>query len=65
MIILFVENHRPFATTGIDQCLRDHAVFLATTVAEAKVAIHERFDIALVDYDLPDGKVTRVERPQG
>ena len=62
MKILFVENHRLFAETVIDQFLRDHEIVLAATIAEARAAIHTEFHVALVDYDLPDGKGTDVVR---
>jgi DNA-binding response OmpR family regulator len=58
--ILFVENHQVFAETVIDQFLRDHEVVLVPTVAETKAVLSQSFDVALVDYDLPDGKGTTV-----
>jgi len=60
--ILFVENHRLFAETVIEQFLSGHEVVIATNVAEAKEMTSKAFDVALVDYDLPDGKGTAVVR---
>ncbi|WP_146647221.1 response regulator [Labilithrix luteola] len=62
MKLLFVENHRVFAQTVIDQFLANHEVVLVTTIAEAKRRLSHAFDAVLVDYDLPDGKGTEVVR---
>ncbi|MFT3697585.1 MAG: response regulator [Kofleriaceae bacterium] len=54
MRILFVDNHGEFASTVTELFLRDHDVTIVPTVAAAKA--HAGFDLALVDYDLDDGK---------
>lgn len=56
MRILFVDDHREFARTVTEQFLAEHAVIHAGSVAEAKALIAaQRFDVMLVDHDLPDG----------
>ena len=62
MKILFVENHPLFAKTVIEQFLALHEVVVVPTVAAAKAIDASTFDVALVDYDLPDGKGTDVVR---
>jgi CheY-like chemotaxis protein len=55
--LLLVENHRVFAETVAKTFLADHDVALAATVAYAVNLLRvSRFDAALVDYDLDDGK---------
>lgn len=57
MRILLVENHSVFATTVRTEFLRNHDVHIVGTVAEALSTLDaDRFDAALVDYDLDDGK---------
>jgi CheY-like chemotaxis protein len=56
MRILFVEDHREFARSVTEQFLAGHDVTLAPTVAEARSRLAaERYDVLLVDHDLPDG----------
>lgn len=64
MRVLFVEDHRVFAETVASQFLADHQVDIAESVAAARMAflVEPRYDAALVDYDLPDGKGTDVVR---
>ncbi|WP_434419230.1 response regulator [Nannocystis pusilla] len=57
MRILFVEDHLEFARTVTVQFLAEHDVTLAASVSEAKVRLAaERYDVLLVDHDLPDGR---------
>jgi len=60
--ILFVENHQLFAKTVIEEFLAGHEVVVISTVGSAKAMDMSTFDVALVDYDLPDGKGTEVVR---
>jgi len=62
MKILFVENHEVFASTVIAQFLSEHDVIVVPTIAQAMSMLSGTFDVALVDYDLPDGKGTEVVR---
>ncbi len=55
--ILFVENHSVFARTVIDAFLAEHAVEVVASIAAASEAFARReYDVALVDFDLDDGK---------
>ena len=55
--ILFVDNHPEFTATVVATFLGAHDVVVIPTIAAAKIAIRDtRFDLALVDYDLDDGK---------
>lgn len=55
--ILFVENHPHFAKVVIKQFLANHDVMVVTSVAEAKEKCRSgKYDLALVDFDLDDGK---------
>src|SRR5262245_26953521 len=57
MNILFVENQRAFAETVTSTFLAEHAVEIVPSVVAALAAVAAaRFDAALVDYDLDDGK---------
>ena len=57
MRILYVENHAVFAANVISQFLAQHAVTVASSLAEARRALEAgSFDLLLVDYDLDDGK---------
>lgn len=57
MRILFVENHAIFARTVIRQFLSTHEVVVVPSLAEAQALLAgSSFDLALVDYDLDDGK---------
>jgi DNA-binding response OmpR family regulator len=59
--ILFVENHERFAQTVIKYFLSDYFITLVPSIAEAKAALaSETFDLALIDYDLDDGKGTEL-----
>ena len=60
MKILFVENHQLFAKTVVEEFLAAHEVVVVPTVALANAIDASTFDVALVDYDLPDGKGTQV-----
>jgi len=55
MRILFVDNHREFAAVVTGAFLASHEV--VPTIAAARVALDvSTFDVALVDFDLDDGK---------
>ena len=55
--ILFVENDEDFAETVIRQYLHDQSVVVVPTISGAIDRLSKRsFDVALVDYDLDDGK---------
>jgi DNA-binding response OmpR family regulator len=55
--ILFVENAEVFARVVIEQFLSGHEVIVVPSLAGARRALAAgRFDAALVDYDLDDGK---------
>jgi len=57
MRILFVDNHSEFTSVVATSLLATHDVVIVSTVAAARDAAQgSRFDIALVDYDLDDGK---------
>lgn len=57
MNILYVENHPHFAKAVVSEFLSSHKVYVVPTIALAKNAVlAEAFDLALVDYDLDDGK---------
>jgi DNA-binding response OmpR family regulator len=57
MRILFVDNHPEFAASVTQSFLAAHDVVIVPTIAAARAAIQTaRFDVALVDYDLDDGK---------
>ncbi len=62
MKLLVVDDHTVFVETVVAQFLADCEVVVASTVAEALDALPGRFDAALVDHDLPDGKGTAVVR---
>ena len=56
--VLFVEDHRLLADSLSALLAREpdiEVVGTAGTVAEAKAMIHERPDVVLMDYHLPDG----------
>ena len=57
MRILFVENHDVFPGIVIREFLSMHEVVAAPSLAAARALLTaSRFDLALVDYDLDDGK---------
>jgi DNA-binding response OmpR family regulator len=57
--ILFVDNHPEFTRTVIAAFLGGHRVRVVATVSAATEALQgEAYDLALVDYDLDDGKGT-------
>ena len=57
MNILYVENHAVFADTVTKEFLSQHSVTIVPTLQAALQAVLEKsFDLALVDYDLDDGK---------
>jgi DNA-binding response OmpR family regulator len=57
MRILLVENHPTFAATVTTTFLAAHRVQIVATIGGAIRAITQsRFDVALVDHDLDDGK---------
>jgi hypothetical protein len=54
-----VENHPEFTATVVESFLAEHEVVIVPTISAAKEQIvGSRFDVALVDYDLDDGKAT-------
>jgi DNA-binding response OmpR family regulator len=55
--ILFVDNHAEFTATVTRAFLEWHEVNFVPTIASARRALsNHRYDVALVDYDLDDGK---------
>ncbi|MEM6291163.1 MAG: response regulator [Myxococcota bacterium] len=56
MRALYVEDHQVFARMAIERWLGEYQVCHVTTVREALAVVGEPFDLALVDFDLPDGK---------
>jgi CheY-like chemotaxis protein len=55
--ILLVENHRIFAATVATEFLASHELVTVGSVFEALDLFRgQAFDLALVDYDLDDGK---------
>jgi CheY-like chemotaxis protein len=64
MRILFVEDQRIFAETVAAQFLSAHHVVITESIAAARAAllVDAPYDVALVDYDLPDGKGTALVR---
>ena len=64
MRVLFVEDQKVFAETVASQFLASHQVDIAESIAAARAAIlaETPYDVALIDYDLPDGKGTEVVR---
>jgi len=57
MRILLVENHRIFAATVVTDFLAAHELVAVGSVFEALDHFRTRsFDVALIDYDLDDGK---------
>lgn len=57
MRILFVDNHPEFTAVVISTFLGEHEVIVVATIAGARLALETAtFDVALVDYDLDDGK---------
>lgn len=57
MKILFVDNHAEFTAVVAHAFLATHEVVIVPTVAAARAAAEaSTFDVALVDYDLDDGK---------
>jgi DNA-binding response OmpR family regulator len=64
MRILFVEDQRIFAETVASQFLSAHHVDIAESIAAARAALlaSPPYDVALIDYDLPDGKGTVLVR---
>lgn len=57
MRILFVDNHPEFTSVVTHSFLATHEVVIVPTLAAARAAAEaSEFDVALVDYDLDDGK---------
>jgi DNA-binding NarL/FixJ family response regulator len=57
MNILYVENHATFATDVTRRFLSQHTVTIVPSLAGAREALAtDIFQVALVDYDLDDGK---------
>ena len=55
--VLFVENHPEFAATVSATFLQGHALTVVPSIKSARRALSQgSFDVALVDYDLDDGK---------
>jgi DNA-binding response OmpR family regulator len=63
MRILFVDNHPEFTSLVSQSFLAAHEVTIVPTILAARAAVQAaRFDIALVDYDLDDGKGVELVR---
>lgn len=63
MRILFVDNHPEFTSLATLSFLTGHDVVIVPTIAAARAALQTpNFDIALVDYDLDDGKGVELVR---
>ena len=57
MRILYVENHSVFANNITRQFLSQHTVTIVPSLSAARQILSgNEFDLALVDYDLDDGK---------
>ena len=57
MRILYVENHQIFAANACRQFLSAHTVTVVPSLSDARRELGSvNFDLALVDYDLDDGK---------
>ena len=57
MRILFVDNHAEFTAVVAKAFLAKHELVIVPTIAAARAAAEgSDFDVALVDYDLDDGK---------
>lgn len=57
MHLLWIEDNLAFLNTVYAAFLSEHLLTIASTVAEARLALeHGTFDAILLDYDLPDGK---------
>jgi len=58
MRILFIENHSVFAKTVTQAFLADHQVKVVPSMQSALVELKSsnRYDLALIDYDLDDCK---------
>ena len=57
MKVLFVENHPEFARTVAAAFLGGHELTVVPTISAARKEINRGdYDVALVDYDLDDGK---------
>ncbi|MEO8553831.1 MAG: response regulator [Kofleriaceae bacterium] len=57
MRILFVDNHPEFTAMVTAAFLAAHDVTIVPTLVAAKAALAvDAFDVALVDFDLDDGK---------
>ncbi|AZZ94264.1 response regulator [Hahella sp. KA22] len=61
--ILYIENHPVFAATAQDVFLSDCEVTVTPDKASAMAVLEaERFDLALIDFDLDDCKGDEVTR---
>ena len=61
MKILWIENQESFVRIALKQFLSEHAVTVVPSLAAARAALSiNTYDLALVDYDLDDGKGTEV-----
>jgi DNA-binding NarL/FixJ family response regulator len=57
MRILYVENHAVFAANACREFLSAHTVTIVPSLSDARRELGSaNFDLALVDYDLDDGK---------
>jgi DNA-binding NtrC family response regulator len=55
--ILYLENHPHFSTAVVHSFLAHCQVTVVPNIAGAKLLLNnEIFDVALIDYDLDDGK---------
>jgi DNA-binding NarL/FixJ family response regulator len=63
MRILYVENHAVFAANVCRQFLSTHTVTVVPSLSDARRELASaNFDLALVDYDLDDGKGDQLVR---
>ena len=57
MKILYIENHKVFASLITKKLLFDYSIVIVPSLAAAKLEIETKvFDLILLDYDLDDGK---------
>ncbi len=63
MKILYIENHEVFASTVTRLFLAAHQVVVVPSLSAARQALAATsYDLALVDYDLDDGKGDEIVR---
>lgn len=54
--VLLIEDNEGFVWAVKEAFLNEAQVTVATSLAAADPQLRQEFDVALVDYDLPDGK---------